>query len=109
MKALRLHRGADPNFFVYLLHGISNFVLSLIEEAGHGTKRLRTDLWRAIRVYLPPIEEQQRIAAQLDLEVAKFDRLISQISQGIDRLKEFRTALISAAVTGKIDVREEVG
>ena len=34
--------------------------------------------------------------------------LIAKIREGIDRLKEFRTALISAAVTGKIDVREEV-
>ena len=40
-------------------------------------------------------------------EVAKHDRLIAGVSDGIGRLKELRTALISAAVTGKIDVREE--
>jgi hypothetical protein len=34
--------------------------------------------------------------------------LLSRIADAIDRLKEFRTALISVAVTGKIDVREEV-
>jgi type I restriction enzyme, S subunit len=93
IKALRLNKAADPHFFVYLLQGLGSFVLSLIEEAGHGTKRLRTDLWKSIKVYLPPIEEQQRIAGQLDEEVTKFDRLISQISQGIGRLTEFRTAL----------------
>ena len=43
----------------------------------------------------------------LDRETAKIDALISKFRQAIDHLKEFRTALISAAVTGKIDVREE--
>ena len=40
-------------------------------------------------------------------EIAKIDGFIAKMREGIDRLKEFRTALISAAVTGKIDVREE--
>ena len=39
---------------------------------------------------------------------AKIDTLIAKIPEGIVKLKEYRTALISAAVTGKIDVREEV-
>ena len=43
-----------------------------------------------------------------DLEIARIESLIAKISIGIDRLKEYRTALISAAVKGKIDVREEV-
>ena len=37
----------------------------------------------------------------------KIDGLIAKIQESIDKLKEYRTALISAAVTGKIDVREE--
>jgi type I restriction enzyme, S subunit len=41
-------------------------------------------------------------------EIEKIDGFIAKIREGIDRLKEFRTALISAAVTGKIDVREDV-
>ena len=47
------------------------------------------------------------IAAFLDRETAKIDALIAKIRQAIHHLKEFRSALISAAVTGKIDVREE--
>jgi hypothetical protein len=43
----------------------------------------------------------------LDRETAKIDALIAKVRDAIDRLKEFRTALISAAVTGKIDVRGE--
>ena len=38
---------------------------------------------------------------------ARLDALIAKVRHGIDKLHEYRTALISAAVTGKIDVREE--
>lgn len=65
------------------------------------------DLKRAI-IPMPPRNEQESIAAFLDRETAKRDKLIDTIRHAIERLKEFRTALISAAVTGKIDVREEV-
>ena len=54
---------------------------------------------------LPPLSEQQAIANFLDRETAKIDALVAKIREGIGLLKEYRTALISAAVTGKIDVR----
>jgi restriction endonuclease S subunit len=61
-----------------------------------------------VSVGLPTLLEQQTIAAFLDRETVKIDALIAKIFEAIARLKEYRTALISAAVTGKIDVREEV-
>jgi hypothetical protein len=57
---------------------------------------------------IPPEPEQRAIAAFLDRETARIDALVAKVREAIDRLKELRTALISAAVTGKIDVREEV-
>jgi len=51
-------------------------------------------------------EEQHAIAALLDRQTAKIDGLIAGVGEAIEKLKEYRTALISAAVTGKIDVRE---
>jgi type I restriction enzyme, S subunit len=57
---------------------------------------------------LPPVKEQTAIVEFLDKESAKTDSLIAKIGEGIGKLKEYRTALISAAVTGKIDVRENV-
>jgi restriction endonuclease S subunit len=57
---------------------------------------------------LLPLTEQQQIAQFLERETAKIDTLITKTCTSIDYLKEYRTALISAAVTGKIDVREEV-
>jgi pantothenate kinase len=41
-------------------------------------------------------------------ETAKIDALIAKVQEAIERLKEYCTALISVAATGKIDVREEV-
>ena len=57
---------------------------------------------------LPPLAEQRAIAAHLDREAAKIDALITKNDELIALLREKRTALISAAVTGKIDLRNEV-
>ncbi len=57
------------------------------------------------KIALPPLAEQEAIAVFLGRETTKIDALIAKIRQAIDHLNEYRTALISAAVTGKIDVR----
>lgn len=53
----------------------------------------------------PPLDEQNRIVAYINCETAKLDTLTAEAKRGIELLQERRTALISAAVTGKIDVR----
>jgi type I restriction enzyme S subunit len=58
---------------------------------------------------LPPTEEQEAIVAFLDEETRKLDGLVAEAQRAIELLQERRTALISAAVTGKIDVRGFVG
>ena len=62
------------------------------------------DLKRAV-IPVPPKSEQIEIAGFLDAEAEKIERLALMVHQAIDHLIEFRTALISAGVTGKIDVR----
>jgi type I restriction enzyme S subunit len=62
---------------------------------------------KRILIPCPPSGEQSAIAAYLNRETAKLDALIAKVREAIDRLKELRISLISAAVTGKIDVREE--
>lgn len=63
---------------------------------------------RKFRFPKPLFSEQTAIAAYLDRETAKLDQLIEKIQTAIERLQEYRTALITAAVTGKIDVRDWV-
>lgn len=64
--------------------------------------------FRLVKLPLVHLREQEAIAAFLDLETARIDALVAKVQDAIARLEELRSALISAAVTGKIDVREEV-
>ncbi len=58
-----------------------------------------------VKVSVPPIDEQQEIIAYIERMKSKFNDLINNAEQAIQLMQERRTALISAAVTGKIDVR----
>ena len=77
------------------------------ESSGSGSTRaaLTCEFLRSIWWAFPPPGEQQAIATMLDQETAKIADLIAKVHQAIDQLREFRTTLVSAAVTGKIDVR----
>ena len=60
---------------------------------------------RQVLIPLPPLPEQRAIAAYLDTHTARIDAAVAEIHTTIAHLQEYRTALIAAAVTGKIDVR----
>jgi type I restriction enzyme S subunit len=60
-----------------------------------------------IKMPVPPINEQLDIIHNIEVKTSKIDNLINNATKGIELLKERRTSLISAVVTGKIDVREE--
>ncbi len=87
---------------------ISDDFINLINSMTYGTKmpRASSEQISNTSVPLPPLPEQRAIASFLDRETARIDALISKVREGIEKLREYRTALISAAVTGKIDVRE---
>lgn len=61
---------------------------------------------REIELHLPPLDEQRTIAIYLDEQTAKIDTLIAETERFIELSKERRAALVMAAVTGQIDVRE---
>lgn len=63
---------------------------------------------KAFRIPLPPLDEQRRIVEYLDEETPKIDTLITETARFIELARERRSALITAAVTGQIDVREMV-
>jgi type I restriction enzyme S subunit len=62
---------------------------------------------QGLPVVLPPKKERRRILEHVQQQTSHIDSLLDKVRDGIDRLEEYRTALISAAVTGQIDVREE--
>jgi type I restriction enzyme, S subunit len=67
--------------------------------------KISQDDLRTVRFPVPPHEEQVEIARQIEHEVSRIDGLIAKTEHSIDLLREKRSALITAAVTGKIDVR----
>jgi type I restriction enzyme S subunit len=99
--------GNNVRFLWYLLQNLSPlFLMNSTKSAVPGVDR--NDL-HTITVAVPPsLDEQKEIACFLDHETSMIEKLLGKIRQSIDILHEYRAALISAAVTGKIDVREEV-
>jgi len=104
MKALST--SLDPCYLAILLRGIKNLILSVVEEAAHGTKVMRTDLFKNIHLPVPPLSEQEKVVTEVNRVVSEADRMSSHVASAIARLNEYRSALITAAVTGKIDVRD---
>lgn len=97
-------KAIDAKFWFFWLQMRRPHLISL--GYGGGQPNLSQELLRSMRVPTPPEAEQRAISAFLDRETAKIDALVAKVREAMERLKELRTALISAAVTGTIDVRE---
>lgn len=102
--AIYRYNGEVPSFFYYLHEFLDD---------GKRLRSLYTGLRNVIKkerflsmpVFMPSVEEQQAIVAYLDAKCAAIDELMARHRAMIERLKELKTSLIAAAVTGKIDVR----
>ncbi|MEH1862129.1 MAG: restriction endonuclease subunit S [Nostoc sp.] len=108
MKTLICSNKIITEFIARQLSAFRDGVLSLVQEAGHGTKALRTDLFEKLPILIPPIEEQKAICSHENKQAETFNSIIILLNKQIEKLQEYRQSLITAAVTGKIDVREEV-
>ena len=73
-----------------------------------GLKRVPTEFVENFRIPIPTYQEQAQIVDFLDCKTKQIDELITTEQRKIELLKEYRQSLISEAVTGKIDVRNEV-
>ena len=78
-----------------------------IRDGGNETSQmnLNVDIVSKFKVTIPSIDEQHKIVSFLDQKLQNFENVIDKAESTIELMKERRTALISAAVTGKIDVR----
>jgi len=107
-ETVLLRRKSDvyPFYLRYALIGAE--ARHAIEGAMIGStfRRINVSAVRSLPVPAPPLEEQRRIAAYLDQQTAKIDTLIAETERFIELAHERRSALITAAVTGQVDVRE---
>ncbi len=83
-----------------IIHQLANLMI------GSTFKRINVEEIRTFVIPFPPPNEQAKISAFLQTEIGKFDTLAAEAQRAIDLLQERRTALISAAATGQIDVRQ---
>lgn len=95
----------DVNYLYYWLYANK----TTLNSFGQGSTfmELPREKFAMLKISTPPKAEQTSIAEYLDKETAKIDRLCETVNQTIGRLKEYRTALITQAVTGKIKVTDE--
>jgi len=96
----------DVKFIFYWLLANREFLIS--QGYGGGQSNISQEIIKQLRIPFPSLAEQQAIAYFLDQKTTKIDLLISDIRTQISFLKEYRQSLITAAVTGKIDVRDYI-
>jgi type I restriction enzyme S subunit len=72
---------------------------------GSAQPKLTKENLGSVKLPIPPVEEQVAIAGRIERDQGLLDPINETLNKAIDHLLEYRTALISAAVTGKIDVR----
>ncbi len=92
----------SQKFSKYLMYSVKNIFEYMAND--NVVRILNSNTQKNISAPLPPLEEQTAIADYLDKETAKIDRLQEKIAESVARLKEYRSALITQAVTGKIKV-----
>jgi type I restriction enzyme, S subunit len=97
----------NPEYLVYSLRS-ANVRFQIEREASGASasmKKIGQGTIRDFTICIPSLDEQRAIVGHINAETAKLDDLIAEAQRAIDLLQERRAALISAAVTGKIDVR----
>jgi type I restriction enzyme S subunit len=96
---------ADPRFVAAALQSPIGKRSVEFYAKGAAQPGLNIEHVRVFPVTVPPLDEQRAIAAFIERKTSQFDTLTVEAQRAIDLLQERRTAIISAAVTGQIDVR----
>lgn len=94
-----------PEYLLYLLRAMTPEFARLMQGSVHRTIYM-PDVARFMTP-IPPLDEQQRIVAHIRRELHRLDGLAQRVGAQVERLREYRQALITAAVTGKLDLSGE--
>lgn len=109
LLVLRANHFLTPTFLYYRM--ISEAIITIVDNSTYGSKMPRAS-WEKfislIGVGFPSTDEQNRITDYIDNKILDIASIITKTQQEIELLKEYKTALISEVVTGKVDVREMV-
>lgn len=99
-------KNASARYLYWVLNspGVRSRIILSISGAEGLANNIPLSRLRRLLIPLPPLDEQREIADYLDRETAKIDTLIAKVERHIELARERRAALITAAVTGQIDV-----
>lgn len=106
MKALIPNDQLEAAFLHRLIQGNQKGLLPLWSKPGCTVESIEYGYMANTEIGVPPLDEQRAIVEYIDSVLAKLDRQINKASQAIEKLMAYRSALITQAVTGKIDVRD---
>ena len=105
MKALAPSPALNAAYMASFLDCAHDGLFPLIDEAGHGTRRLPTERWLDLPMAVPPEAEQTAVVRFLDYVGRRIRRYIRAKEKLIVLLEEQKQAVVNQAVTGQIDVR----
>ena len=104
---LRLRPGTDPRYMVSALNAPQTRERVLQIAQGSTRQRMNTTIAAQLPIAVPAMDVQARIVERWDRETAKIDALIAKAERFIELAQERRAALITAAVTGQIEIPTE--
>lgn len=97
----------NPEYLLWFLRSSYDRLRELSDENGSTKGALTCSAIKKLNIAFPPLSEQDAIAAYISEQLASLDRIVAASTAAVGLLRERRSALISAAVTGTIDVRKE--
>lgn len=100
MKAITPRSGIIADFLAAMIRGAEQQLLSRVEVAGHGTRRLQTQHWASLAIPVPPVVEQEKIVE----EISVFENSISQIQRDVagQDCALLRDAILRKAFAGEL-------
>ena len=106
MKAMIPDDRVDSRYLVYQISGCQKELREAWVKQGATVESIEHQIMADSLMAVPPIEEQRQISNFLDVELGKIDHLVNHVNTEIDLLTEMRSATITDAVLGRIDVRK---
>ena len=99
-------QGENPQFLLYALRAAVSLGVFVAGANPNTVFHLTGEKLRAHRFAFPPANEQNDIVREVENELKNLETLDGHVRQQLDRLREYRQALITAAVTGQLDIGE---
>lgn len=108
MKALFFNEGTSEDYVYWLFKGVESVILTICSKIGATVDSIDMNILLNFKLPVPPTLEQEIIKEQINSVFTGMKSSVERMQKEVELLKEYKTALISEVVTGKVDVRDEV-